>query len=290
MSIFNNTTDHPLPLYIDSSERISGTNSSFLSRPANISSSNKYHSVVVSQISIPKSWYNVPTNFRTFTLSEGGVLSTVTIPAGNYNRITLANVLPALLTSASTAGKTYTMSYPDVANVADTGKYTFSYTPVVGGDDIKFIFNATSMFQQLGFDQSSTNSFTAGSLISTNVINFQIISSIFITSDMCVEEGVLQEIHSVGATPSNAYIFYQQIDYDITSKQLLTNTSNSWTFTLIDEYEREVDLNGVNWEMSLILYNRSDFHQIAREDLKIRNIEKLLKNERLINSNEEKTA
>jgi hypothetical protein len=289
MSIYNNVTDHPFPLYIDSSERTSGTNSSFQSKPADLSTGNKYDSVVVSQVSIPKSWYNVPNNFRTFTLSEGGALSTVTIPAGNYNRLTLANVLPALLTAASTVGKTYTMTYPDVTTVADTGKFTFSYTPVVVGDDIKFIFDDSSMFQQLGFGQSSTNTFTAGSLVSTNVINFQIISSIFITSDMCVEEGVLQEVHNVGATPSNAYIFYQQIDYDITSKQLLTNTSNSWNFTLIDEYEREIDLNGVAWEMSLILYNRSDYHQLAREDIRIRNIERLLKNERLINNNEETT-
>jgi hypothetical protein len=140
------------------------------------------------------------------------------------------------------------------------------------------------MFQQLGFDQNSTNTFTAGSLVSTNVINFQIVSSIFITSDLCVEEIVLQEIHSVAAFQSNSYIFYQQINYDITSKQLLTNGNNSWNFSLLDEFEREIDLNGVPYELSLIFYNRSDYHQIAREDIRIRNIEKILEDERNLNN------
>lgn len=288
MSIYNNVTDHPYALYIDSSERLSGRDSSFLSKPANISSGNKYDSVVVSQVSIPKSWYNIPSAFNTFTLVENGVSITITIPAGNYNRLTLASVLPTLLTNASLNGKTYTMSYPNVTTQADTGKFTFNYSPFNLGDVISFDFDGVSMFQQLGFNPSSSTVFddTTGSLTSINVINFQIISSIYITSDMCVEEGVLQEIHSVGATPSNAYIFYQQINYDITSKQLLTNTSNSWHFTLIDEYEREVDLNGVPWEMSLILYNRTDTHQLHREELRISTIERILKNERLANKNE----
>lgn len=289
MSIYNNVADHPYALYIDSSERISGSDSSFLSKPANLSAGNKYDSVVVSQVSIPKSWYNVPSAFNTFTLVENGVpLTPIIIPPGNYNRLTLASVLAPLLTAASVNGKTYTMSYPDTANQADTGKYTFNYTPFNLGDTISFDFDFNSMFQQLGFPQASVTTFddTTGSLTSPNVINFQIISSIYITSDMCVEEGVLQEIHSVGSYPSNAYIFYQQFDYDITSKQLLTNTSNSWNFTLIDEYEREIDLNGVPFEMSLILYNRADTHQIHREELRIGNIERLLKNERLGNRNE----
>jgi hypothetical protein len=281
MSIYNNINNHPTTFYFDSSERISGTNEAFLSKQINLDSGNRYDSVVVSQVSIPKSWYNVPAQFNYFYLVENGVPITITIPAGNYNRITLASVLPALLTSASLNGKTYSMSYPNVSAQADTGKYTFSYAPFGGGDTISFNFDNFSMFQQLGFNRGTTTSFNdiTGTLTSPNVINFQIINAIFITSDMCVEEGILQEIHSVGATPSNAYIFFQQIDFDITSKQLLTNTSNSWTFSLIDEFERPIDLNGVPWELSVIFYNRQDYHQIAKEDLRIKNIERLLKTE-----------
>lgn len=279
MSIYNNTTDHPMTVYIDSSERTSGTDSSFLSKPILISAGNTYNSVVVSQVSIPKSWYNVPSKYNYFYLIENGNTIKITVPAGNYNRNNLAVVLPSLLTSASLAGKTYKMSYPNISIQADTGKYTFTYTPVVGGDNIKIQVDDVSMFQQLGFTQSTTNSFVAGSLTSSNVINFQIINSIFITSDMCVEEGTLQELHNVGISQSNAYIFFQQYNFDLTSKQLLTKNNNSWTFTLIDEFERTIDLNGVPWEMSLVLYNRSDLHQLQKEELRIKNLEKIIENE-----------
>ena len=281
MSIYNNTLDHPMPVYIDSSERVSGTDSAFLSKPILINSGNTYDSVVVNQVSIPKSWYNVPAIYNYFTLVENGVPITITLPPGNYNRITLALVLPPLMTAASLNGKTYSMTYPNTAQVADTGKYTFSYAPFGGGDNIAIDVDNVSMFQQLGFPQASITYFddTTGTLTSTNVINFQIINSIFITSDMCVEEGYLQELHNVGTSQSNAYIFFQQVNFDLTSKQLLTNTSNSWSFSLIDEFEREIDLNGVPWEMSLFLYNRSDTHQIHRELLKIENFERMIENE-----------
>lgn len=281
MSIYNNTFDHPTPVYIDSSERVSGTDSAFLSKPILINTGNTYDAVVVNQVSIPKSWYNVPALYNYLTLNENGVPITITIPPGNYNRITLALVLPALLTAASTIGKTYTMTYPNTATQADTGKYTFSYAPFGGGDTIAIDVDNVSMFQQLGFAQASINYFddTTGTLTSTNVINFQIINSIFITSDMCVEQGYLQELHNVGTSQSNAYIFFQQVNFDLPSKQLLTNASNSWQFALIDEFEREIDLNGVPWEMSLFLYNRSDTHQIHRELLKIENFERMIENE-----------
>lgn len=284
MSIFNNATDHPFPLYIDSSERISGRNGAFQSAPAILSSGNKYDSVVVNQISIPKSWYNTPSQYSTFTLSEfDGVITTqttITLPAGNYNRITLAAVLPPLLNAASVLGKTFTMTYPNVSTQADTGLYSFAYTPVIPGESISFIFS-NAMFQQLGFDINSTNTFDllAGTLDSTNVINFQTISSIFILSDMCVEEGTLQELHSVGSSPSNSYIYFQQSNFDLPTKQLLTNTSNSWNFTLIDQNEREVFLNGCPWQMSVFLYNRSDLHQLQKEDLRIKNLERIVENE-----------
>jgi hypothetical protein len=281
MSVYNNTVDHPTPIYIDSSERVSGTDSAFLSAPVLLSAGNTYDSVVVNQVSIPKSWYNVPAQYNYFYLIENGNTLTITLPPGNYNRITLALVLPPLMTAASVSGKTYTMSYPDVATQADTGKFTFSYAPFGGGDNISIDVDDVSMFQQLGFGRSSSTNFddTTGTLTSTNLINFQIINSIFITSDMCVEQGYLQELHNVGTSQSNAYIYFQQFNFDLTTKRLLTNANNSWQFSLVDEFEREIDLNGINWEVSLILYNRADTHQLQREDLRIKNLEKLVEAE-----------
>ena len=281
MSIYNNLSDHPYTIYIDSSERISGSDSSFLSKPILIGAGNNYNSVVVSQISIPKSWYNVPLKFNHLYLIENATTTTISLPIGNYNRNNLATVLSSLLTASSTIGKTYTLTYSNSSIEADTGKYTFSYTPFNLGDSISIGVDDKSMFQQLGVNMSSTNTFNdvTGSLVSSNVINFQIINSIFITSDMCVEEGTLQELHNIALSQNNSYIFFQQYNMDLTSKQLLTNKNNSWTFSLIDEFERAIDLNGVPWEMSLIIYSRSDTHQLQKEEMKIKNLETLLENE-----------
>jgi len=281
MSIFNNLSDHPYTVYIDSSERVSGSDSSFLSKPILIGAGNNYNAVVVSQISIPKSWYNIPLKFNHLYLVENVTTTTISIPVGNYNRNNLATVLSSLLTASSTIGKTYTLTYSNASIEADTGKYTFSYSPFNLGDLISIQVDDKSMFQQLGFNMSSTNNFNdvTGSLVSSNVVNFQIINSIFITSDMCVEEGTLQELHNIALSQNNSYIFFQQYNMDLTSKQLLTNKNNSWTFSLIDEFDREIDLNGVPWEMSLILYSRSDTHQLQKEEMKIKNLETILENE-----------
>jgi hypothetical protein len=278
MSVYNNTVDHPTPIYIDSSERVSGTDSAFLSAPVLLSAGNTYDSVVVNQVSIPKSWYNVPARFNYFTLIENGTQIPITIPPGNYNRITLALVVGPLMTAASTIGLTYSLSYPNVAIEADTGKFTFSYTPFGLGEIVELFVDDVSMFQQFGINRNETLLFNSptGTVESTNLINFQIINSIFITSDMCVEQGYLQELHNVGTSQSNAYIYFQQFNFDLTTKRLLTNANNSWQFALIDEFEREIDLNGINWEVSLILYNRTDTHQLQREDLRIKNLEKLI--------------
>lgn len=280
MSIYSNVIDHPMTIYIDSSERVSGSNESFLSAPIIISATNSYDSVVVSQVSIPKSWYNVPSLFNYIDLVENGNTTRISIPPGNYNRNNMALVLSSLMTSGSLLGKTYNMTYSNIAVQADTGKYTFSYTPVLITDVISIQIDGVSLFQQLGFERNSLNTYNgSGVLVSTNIMNFQIVSSIFITSDMCVEEGTLQELHNVGITQSNAYIYFQQIEFDLTSKQLLTKSNNSWNFSISDEFERPIDLNGVPYELSLILYNRSDLHQLQKDQLKIENLEKLLENE-----------
>ena len=284
MSLFNSQLFHPQTYFIDSGERVAGTSNAFQSAPINLGVTNRYDSVILSQVVIPKSWYNVPQNYNTFTLKEKGVSTTITIPVGNYNKNNFQVVLAALLTAASPNGKTYTITYPNINTQADTGKYTFTVTPWTIGDSFQFIFNSQSMFQQMGFDASSTNTFntTTGVLTSSNVINFQIISSIFITSDLCVEDDVFQEIYNVGTILSNAYIYYEQNNFDLNTKRLLTNTNNSWNFVLLDQLDREINLNGVDWQFSMIFYFRNDFQELGRQNLQIKNLEKIITNDKIL--------
>lgn len=284
MSLFNSQKNHPQTYYFDSGDRISGTSSAFLSNPIVLGAGNTYDSVVVNQVAIPKSWYNIPNNFNTFVLTENGVSATITIPAGNYNRNNLAYKLQVLLNAASPNGKTYTITYSNINIEGDTGKYTFTVSPWSNGDTYSFTFNATSMFQQMGFDDNSVNTFnsTTGVLVSTNVMNFQIISAIYIYSDMCVEDDTLQEIYNVGTIMSNSYIYFNQINFDLNTKHLLTNTSNSWNFVLIDQLSRPIDLNGNDYQISCIFYDRNDYSELARMNLQIKNLEKINENEKAL--------
>lgn len=283
MSLFNSTLYHPQTYFFDSGERTSGDSGSFSSSPINLDITNPYDSVVVNQVVIPKSWYNVPQNYNTFTLTEDGVDVLITITPANYNKNNLIPVLQNLLNAASPNGLTYTITYPDIATQGDTGKYTFTAAPA-GIHDIYFTFNNQSMFQQMGFYAGSTNQFDPilSTIESTTVLNFQIISSIFIISDMSVEDDVLQEVYSVGTILSSSYIFYQQVNFDLNTKRLLTSNNNTWKFTLLDQLDRIINLNGQDWQVSIIFYHRNDYDQMARQYLQIKNYEKIIENEKIL--------
>ena len=75
MSIYDSTTSVPIVVNFNSKDRISGSNSNFTSEAIDIGI-NKYDSVCVVQASIPKSFYNMPTGYNTFTLTEGSRGST----------------------------------------------------------------------------------------------------------------------------------------------------------------------------------------------------------------------
>ena len=100
--------------YIDSNNRTSGSHTDF-SINIDITRSN-YDKVCVLQFSCPKSFYNFPASKNTFTLEEtdlGGTTQTlITIPIGNYNVVNLCSTLSILLTTGSTKGYTYSVSYP----------------------------------------------------------------------------------------------------------------------------------------------------------------------------------
>ena len=81
----------------NSKNRVSGNASSFVSIPVDLNL-NSYDSVVLLAASIPKSWYNVPSNYNTFTLTEKGVSTTITINPGSYNKVNLSTKLSTLLT------------------------------------------------------------------------------------------------------------------------------------------------------------------------------------------------
>jgi hypothetical protein len=275
MSLTNKQVCSPIILNFTSDYRSSGTNSNFFSNPIDLGL-NDYNTVCVVSTSIPRSFYNIPNGYNTFIVQEIGN-RTITLPPGSYNKTNLQSNLQTKLNSGAVpSGWSYTVSYPN-----STQPQTFKYTITVtgnGGIQPKFIFT-NSMYHQLGFDPDSTNTFSSDNLTSTNAIDLSFISQVYIKSNMIINsnDGILQEILTYGSYPMGSFATFQQQDFEMNSRDLNKDSINSWQFVLVDTFDREVDLNGIPWSFSLCLYCRNDTHEIMRDDIKLRNEERLFK-------------
>jgi hypothetical protein len=279
MSLSDNSTTPPLIINFNSKDRVSGTNSNFNSIPVDLGN-NAFDTVCLVQASIPKSFYNVPSGYNTFTLEENLTSVTVTIPAGSYTRINLQSVLASVLTAASPNGLTYTVSYP-ASTVADTFHYTFTVNSAV--ITCLFSFSSSSPFRQLGFESGATYAFTpaigSSSLESVNSLNLSYILRAFIKTDLVTNatDSILEEILNFGSYPASSVVHYQQYDFDMNSRALSLSSKNSWNFILQDAFGQEIDLNGIPWAFSVVFYQRNKTHEIHKTELMITNEERLFK-------------
>lgn len=278
MSNFDGTLSYPTIISFNSKDRIGGTNSSFQNIPVDLGG-NKYDAVCLMTASIPKSYYNMPSGYNTFTLTEKGVSTTITINPGSYNKLNLATVLSALLTAGSvTLGNnwTYSVSNPNTQNAPDTFKFTFTVSGN-GAFQPTITMNVNSPFRQLGFDQSTAYPFTANTLVSANAINLAYILRMFIQSSICdtANDGILAEILSVGSFPPQSVIFFQEFNIDLNSRSFNSTNVNSWNFSIVDSFGQLVDFNGIPWAFTLVFYKRNDTHELHRQELMITNEQRM---------------
>lgn len=276
MSIIDSSYSTPLIVSFNSMDRTAGSNNNFVSNPVDIGI-NKYNAVCLVQASIPKSWYNLPSGYNSFTLREIAVNTTITIPPGNYTKISLSLKLSTLLTTASTLlgnNWVYTVSYPDYTE-PDDFKFTFTVTGN-GLNQPSLIFTTLSPYRQMGFDVG-TYTFVGGTLQSVYAMNLNSVLRLFILSNIVSESynSILEEILSVGNFPPQGIVYFQQYNFDGNSKALSLNNNNSWNFSLVDSLGRAVDLNGVHWAFTLVFFQRSITHELHKQDLIIKNEERL---------------
>jgi len=269
MSIYHGS-DHIsyIDSYYSNTGSISDTNFSYtLDIPVN----NNFTHVAVLACQIPKSWYNFDVGQNSFTLKEGSNSTTILVTIGNYTIFTLCSTLSSILTSSSPGGFTYTVSKSSITG-PDTGLLYFSVSGN-GGVQPSFLF-ATQCFIQLGFESNSTNTFVANSLTSVNCISLSPVSSVFIKSNICGStDTVLQEIYS--AVPDNSYIQWINPNVDVYSKPLANKTSNTFNFTCNDFLSNVLNSHGLSIRMSLYFFQKNDTSEIHRQELAIRQLERL---------------
>jgi hypothetical protein len=271
LHVGNENNQPPLILSFSSRDRVQGTNSSFVSRALNVPD-NKFDSVCLLQASIPRSFYNVPKGRNTFILEENLVQTQVSLKPASYNVYNIQKILSDAMTSASSQGWIYTVTYP-ACNEPDTYKFTFKVTGNAGIQP-KLIFNiAFSMDRQLGFNELSTNTFVGDELESANAVNMSYITRAFIVSDICqsANNSVLEEVLNYADYGLRAICYYQQQDPDLNSRVYATTNTNSWTFSLVDSFGQQIDLNGVPWAISVVLYQRQNLAELQKLEMQIQN-------------------
>lgn len=253
--------------YINSARRISGTNSNFRYY-LNIDPVQEYDRVVVLAASIPKSYYLVDSSHNHFTLSEGISSTSILFPEGNYSRRSLTTTLQTLLNTGSPNGYTYTVTYTNIGSGNDNGKLTITVT---GNGGVQPVFTFTDeMYEQLGFNINSVNTFVADTLVSTNVINLTNEATLFIHSNICQNsegDNVLQEIYTVGDSSYSMINFLNPIPMEY-GKNLVSGTTNIYDFFLTDEYGNIIDTNGINVNFTLMIYKRNDIDKMIKGAIK----------------------
>lgn len=259
--------------YINSRNRISGTDSKFYYY-LNIDLNEDFDRVVLLKASIPKSYYLISSNHNTFILDENGTQVDIILPEGNYNRISLKNVLQTCLNNASPNNWTYDITYDNALKENDRGKYIFTVSGNVSQP--KFIFG-DSLYEVLGFDKNSTNEFQNDQLISTNVINLTRENTIFIHSDICqndTSDNVLQEIFT-SDTADYGYIFFSNINVESYAKKFVPG-SNTFYFYLTDEDGNLIDLNGLNINLTIMVFKENQIDHLIAKYIKMKTLDSYL--------------
>src|SRR6185437_735134 len=169
-------------MYLSSANRISGTDSSNFTIQVPIPPHETFTHVCLLEANIPKSYYLVQAGYNTFILLEQGIPITITITPANYTATCFKTCLAEALNAASLAGWVYSVGSPSSTQPA-TGRFTYAVVGPGGGNQPSFVFT-TNLYEQLGFNFNSTNTFVGGALTSANVVRFQSEDALYIHSDI----------------------------------------------------------------------------------------------------------
>lgn len=256
-------------IHINSRKRLSGTDADFTFKvDLRGLSKNATHCTVL-QANIPKSFYMVQENYNTFELTEeaGNDTVTITIPPGNYNRLTLKTTVANLMTANSPNSHTYTISIPPSSG-GDDGKYTYRCTGYTLESGIT-VSSDSNIFELLGFANGSSNSFVDGVLESSNVVKLSKEDSIVIHSDIVdeIEDDILQEIYTVDSSTFDNIVFQNQTPEHY-EKRMRKNTSTVYRFYIMNEDNQPIDLNGLNWSLTLCCFVKDNTNALFKDYMK----------------------
>jgi hypothetical protein len=228
----------------------------------------KEHACLISLNSaiIPYSMYNIRSgvnNSIPFRYSSDNRLGFVIIPEGNYTITTLANKISELLNAVDDLSGNYTISFDRVSM-----KYTY-FSSV---SEIFFDFSTRTDISniEMGFgEKQSTGVISSLGIISENVPDVNgSIHSLFIRTNLTSKSSIDSQTKSfstiLGKIPIDTnfggVLFFNPRDN--TQKILIdTHIINILTIRITDEKNRNLNLNGLNCNLSIMIdiVNKTDF-------------------------------
>lgn len=266
---------------IDSRSRIIGTTSDFTYK-INLKPNHRFNYMAVVSANIPKSYYLVEAarDNAVFILTEGASSIAVTLPDGNYNVTSFQPLMEDALNAASVAmghAFMYDITFPNTNTETQTNKFTYSVSNNTGiQPSFTFGSNSTGMSNMMGFDDNTVNTFVADTLVSTITVRFQHTFYVQIKSSSARQPNSGDEDTSilatlpVGNTLDGNFINYELIELADAGVELTNPNSNQFTFSLYDDDDRLLNLQGQDWTMRVIIYTYDNISDLQINDLHLK--------------------
>jgi hypothetical protein len=276
MSLFHANQSYIFRL--DSANRLSGTSGSFEYLIPTLPRI-EYTNMCILSCSIPRSFYDIKAPFNTFRLYENTDEVIITLPEGQYNVDNFITTVEDILNANSPNSWNYTITYALPSEI-QTGKLTFNVSGNSGGfvrfqfgDNTRVISDINGLYLQFGFPPNYTTDAFSSSISSVNSILISPIQQIYLTSSSSTdkaEKGVLLGILNVGDVSQGDYIpFINQGSVEPFSRPFSLLNGNVISFSILDKFDRVIDLEGLDWTAQVLLYQKNPTDAALLEELVI---------------------
>lgn len=229
-------------------------------------------------VDIPISFYVVREGKDTLQVSEdnGANFTTITLDHGNYSIDNIATQLQTKLNASLSFTYTVKTATTDNPNAPETGKLYFSVSGNSGiQPQIRFYLSnddgTDTLFETIGFNfygdtynDGAIFNFSSNTLVSPNVcqLNPENYIKIYCTGIAGFDNNNLKHAEPFLVISCRQAVPFSNIVF--TNSDLLSfarkfnKRASTITFTLTDEYDIPIPMNGINWSMTCVFFERLD--------------------------------
>jgi len=229
---------------VDSKFRLDGSDSNFHYR-IETDPSKHYTRITVAQIVIPATYYQITNENNTFTLTENTLQYIIEMPIGNYTK---ESMIAQLQTQMNNAGaNTYTVVARNTAIEPEDNRFTYTFT---GAQVPVFISDLSIKLGELmGL---STNVSHQLPMTSDKAYSFAAEQTLLLYSDAVSDKQPLSISLDNGI--GGGTLSRSSFDYMADSRPLRISRGNVYNFRLANEDNQNIDLNGQNMSIEIILF------------------------------------